>query len=92
MGEDRSVPVVVIILYGLWAWVGCTIVAGWALMWADVPYMAQMLGFTACASSAVAAVAHVRCYFLRVCRLIRVTHGVDEGAPAPTGADLHRIR
>lgn len=89
MGEDRSVPVNILILYGLWSWVLCSIIVGWVLMWSGYTSSAQMLGFTACASSAVAATAHIHCYFKRVCRLIRATYGIER--PEPSG-ELHRIR
>lgn len=36
-----------------------------------------LVGQTACAMSAVAAVVQIRCYSARVCRLIRVTAGIE---------------
>lgn len=49
----------------------------WALGGPDSIYFALLIAETACVTSAVAAVLQIRTYSARVCRLIRVTHGIE---------------
>lgn len=58
---------VVLLLAGAW----------WFGLRADQPLVAQLLAATACATSAVAATAHIRCYAIRVMNLVRVTAGLE---------------
>ncbi len=61
----------------LWTIVISLMVAAWiVLLWGPHP-IAGMLAATGCAMSAVAAVAQIKCYSTSVCRLIRVTNGLQ---------------
>lgn len=61
----------------LWASVVGLMVAAWAVMFAAGDWkMAGMLAATACATGGAAAVLHVRGYFVRLCRVIRVSQGL----------------
>ena len=61
-----------------WVSVGTMIVGMWLALWVGHDPLAQALGFTGCASSAVAAVAQIRRYTCRVMNLIRALHSADE--------------
>lgn len=61
-----------VIAGGLWVTVISLLVAAWVTVIWGPPVIAGMLAATACATSAVAAVAQIRCYSLTVCRNIRV--------------------
>ena len=72
----------------LWTWVGGLLATAWVL--AMIPgqiEFAALLAATACASSALAAVFHIRCFFVRQSQLIRastdrICAGRDEGSPS----------
>ena len=49
----------------------------WALGDEAHIHFAVLTAETACVLSAVAAVMHLRCYAARICRLIRVTNGLE---------------
>ena len=73
----------------LWTWVGGLLVAAWfvALLAPGDIEFAALLAATACASSALAAVFHIRCFFVRQSHLIRastdrICAGRDEGSPS----------
>jgi len=76
--HDSTVQLSRVIATALWTCVGILLAAAWILIlflpsaWA----IAGMLGGTACATSAAAAVAHIRCYSARICSLIRATSGM----------------
>ena len=49
----------------------------WAVGGPENIHIVLLTSQTACALSAVAAVLHLRCYAARICRLIRVTAGMQ---------------
>lgn len=87
MTDGRSIPLTTFINTALWGLVLAVIIAGWICMIAGQHFVAQMLGFSACALSAVAATSTIRSYVARTQQLIRAAHGFD----GPNGADLHTI-
>lgn len=88
--HDNSIPTSRVITGALWTWVILVLLAAWIVFAVGYHELAAMLGLTACASSAAAATAQIRCYTLRVCALLRVTAGLD-GGDAPT-VQLHPLR
>lgn len=68
-----------VVVVALWVAVGLFAVSGWAAMFLapDGWRWAVMLATTACATSAVAAVFHIKLYVTRVCSLIRAASGLD---------------
>lgn len=79
--HDSQVSASKVITAVLWVWTGAILAAAWTVWVFDQKDLSAMFGFTACASSAVAATSQIRCYTLRVCGLLRVVHGLDESAP-----------
>lgn len=80
--HDSQVSASKVITAALWTWVGAVMVAAWIVWLNDLHELAVMFGFTACASSAVAATSSVRCYSLRVCGFLRMIHGLDGQPPS----------
>lgn len=69
-----------------WAAVVGFIVAAWAVFLGGENWpLAGMLAFSACATSAAAAVLHVRGYFVRLCRVVRLTNGLGQDEPVLSG-------
>lgn len=54
----------------------------WILGGPEHAYFALLVAETACATSAVAAVLHLRCYSARICRLVRVANGLERPGDA----------
>lgn len=77
MNDDPRLSYGAITTAALWLWVVMALMGAWTAWLVGRHEFAVMLGFTACASSAVAATAHIRCYAARVCRLIRVMGGLN---------------
>lgn len=70
----------------LWIVVGGLMSAAWVVfLLSDLWKVAGMLALTACATGGTAAVLHVRGYFARICRLIRVTSGLPDRESAMSG-------
>lgn len=65
---DRSVGMGCVVAYGLWTLVVLLLAAAW-LLFDDV--IAQHLAWTALATSAAAATATIRCYFVNANKLLR---------------------
>ena len=86
--RDGQVPTSKIITFVLWAWTGFVLIGAWAAWLAGRHELAAMVGFTACASSAVAATSQIRCYTLRVCGLLRIVGSLD----GPHQAELRPLR
>lgn len=78
--HDSSISVSKVITAALWAWVVMVLLAAWTAWLFGHHELAAMLGLTACASSAAAATAHIRCYMVRTCGLLRAVSD-HEGAP-----------
>lgn len=78
MNDERFFPAGAIVAACIWAWVVLLLCAAWASWLLGGPHnLPILLGLTACASSAAAATAHIRCYSVRLCTLIRVTGGLQ---------------
>lgn len=82
---------------GLWLVVLVTMSTAWAVMLInpDAWRVAGMLGLTSAAMSGVAAVFHMRNYYIRIARLIRATADAREtgwqGNGGTGGTGLHRV-
>ena len=76
--HDRSISTSHLITAALWAWVFLLFVAAWATWYFETTGdLWMMLAFTGCASSALAATAQIRCYSLRICKLMRAANGLE---------------
>lgn len=71
MTDTRVIPLSRIIVTSLWGAVLGLIVAMWGTMLAHSHGATHSLGYTACVLSAVATVAHIRCYAIRVLDVVR---------------------
>lgn len=72
----------------LWGAVVGLIIAAWATLLTGRDELTPVLGYTACALSAVAAVAHIRGYFTRVLNVIRALNGSETGGER----EVHPLR
>lgn len=66
--------------FALWAFTLFVLVCSWSLwavVGADIHHLPILFGESACVLSAAAAVAQIRCYVARVCRLLRITAGLQ---------------
>lgn len=72
MHEGTPVNMGELVKWGLSTTVALLMAAAWIAWFAGTESAWMMLGLTACATSAAAAVAHVRCYAVRICDLVRV--------------------
>lgn len=78
MNEGRAISMGTVVTGCLWAWVAALLLASWGTwLLSDHTTLPILLGLTACASSAAAATAQVRCYAVRLCRVVRVTGGLQ---------------
>lgn len=87
MNEVKSVPLVTVALYALWAWTLLTLIICWVMFAGGHINIGRSLGFTACVSSAVAVAVTNRWCTSRVCRLMRVLNSSE----SPRGPELHRV-
>ena len=85
---DTKTSKALVIAYALWAVTALLLAQGWVLLALDYWRPAVMMGLTGCAMSAVAAVAHIRSFSIRVLTVIRRLHGID-GDHEPQG--LRRV-
>lgn len=71
-----------VITLAAWGVVVALMLSGWVTMVATPEHwkVAGMLAATACASSALAATLHIKCYAVRLSCLMRATSGLREGA------------
>ena len=76
---DRTTSKAIVWAYGLWAAVGVTLAQSWLALALHAPWVAVMLGLTACVFSAIAATAHIRCFAIRVMSTVRRLHGIEDG-------------
>lgn len=67
-----------VIAAALWIWVTILLATGWTMVLApgERPQLAMGFFSTACATSALAAVLHIRCYFVRLGQLVRANNRV----------------
>lgn len=80
MNDEPQYSRGVVVTAAAWLATGMLLLVAW-LAWAMGPvenvHFAVLVAETACVVSAVAAVAHLRCYAARICRLIRVTSALE---------------
>lgn len=67
-----------LITLALWTWTLTVLAAAWVAFALGHLGLFHALGFTACASSAVAATAQIRCYAVNLCTQIRAAGLVNE--------------
>lgn len=75
--HDTAVSLNRIVLPALWGAVISLVAASWVTMLTGHHGLTHVLGYTACTLSAVAAVAHIRCYAVRAVNVIRILVGVE---------------
>lgn len=78
---DRSLSTCTTATYALWSLVAIGLGATTLSLWENHDRLAAGLGLATCIITALAVVATVRYFTLRVCGLIRIVHGL-EGARA----------
>ena len=90
--HDGSIPTSRLVKAALWTITSSLLIGAWLTAYLIGWREAQLLGYTACVSSAAAAVAHIRCYMLRMSALIKL-YGrmLEEGASRGTGSGLRSI-
>lgn len=80
MNDDPQYSRGVVVAGVWWAVTALMLLVAWAV-WViggqTHIFTAVLIAETACVFSAVAAVAHLRCYAARICRLVRVTGGLQ---------------
>lgn len=91
MNEDSTaIPLPIVIAYTLWTLVVVTLLATWILMAVEQDRVAIIMGLTSGVIAPAAAACTVRCYFVRLSSLVRITSGLN-GAQGPVIAELHTI-
>lgn len=75
--NDRKTSTCTVVAYALWTTAALLLAAAWGMCLAGLYHRATLLGLTACAVSAVAAVAHVRCFAIRLSCIVRRLWGVE---------------
>jgi hypothetical protein len=77
-----------------WAVVVLLMAAAWTVVLFDHDHWPEglMLGFSSCATSAVAGVLHIRSYMVRMCALIRAAHRTDLSERDSEQLGLHPVR
>lgn len=75
--EDGTISTCRAVAGVLWTAVISLMVAAWVVLLWGPHEIAAILAATGCCMSAVAAVAQIKCYSTSVCRLIRVTNGLQ---------------
>lgn len=88
MNDTTVVSLSRIILTALWATVFILVAASWVMMLTGHSGVTHALGYTACTLSAVAAVAHIRCYAVRGLGVIRAI----EDARRREAGSIHPVR
>ena len=78
MNDGKTWSAMAVVTYAAWAMVFALIGGMWVAVGIGHPGTAQVLGFTGCSTSAVAAVLQIRRYTCRVMAMIRALHGPDE--------------
>jgi hypothetical protein len=69
--QDAHVPISRVLTYAAWIFTTLLLGAAWLSYWSNEHRLGEMLGYTACVGSAVAAVLHIRCFVLRAMALMR---------------------
>lgn len=87
--NERTTSTDMVVAGIAWTVVVLLLTSGWLLLGAGNWQVGLMLGLTACAASAFAAVRHIRCYTVRLCALVRNCAGLVD---SQDGASLHSLR
>ena len=69
--NDSSISLSKLVTLALWAWTLGTLGFVWVALWLHHNGLMHAFGFTACASSAVAATAQIRRYSLALCAVMK---------------------
>jgi hypothetical protein len=77
MSDEKSVPIISVVVYALWVFTSCWLVAGWACLATGEDHLALMLAMTAIMFAAIAATVTVSTFALRTQTLIRIANGLD---------------
>lgn len=87
MNDEPRFSTYSVIAMTCWVATGLLLAVAWvSWMVGGEPYVAILVAETACVGSAVAAVAHIRVYVARLCRVIRVGSGLQ--SPSADVRDL----
>jgi len=78
MLDDGTVSMTKVVMAAMWTLVVALGLTSWGLGIAGEWNWAFLVGLTGCATSAAAAVAHIRCYALRVCALVKASGAITE--------------
>lgn len=90
--HDSSISASKVVTAALWAWVAGLFIGAW-VTWAVSDHdVWMMLALTGCASSALAATAHIRSFSLQICALVRVIGGLECADRSEDGNRLHLLR
>lgn len=84
--HDTAIPASRLITIALWTASVVVLVISWVVWLRGNQSLAVMIGTTAIIIVAAAAVSQIRCYQLRICRLVRMVGGLE-----PTRSDLHAV-
>lgn len=90
--HEGSVSVPKLVATAWWLVVAGLLIAAWVTFAIGPEHPWQMLGLTACVASAVAAVAQVRCYAVRITNVIRLANGLDAASKPERGLGLYAVR
>ena len=80
--NDPTISLSRIVTSSAWSITAGLIGGAWATYFVGDDGVTQLLGYTGCGMSAVAATLNVRCYAMRLSRLVRVTNGLTD-SPRP---------
>ena len=83
MMDDSLISATKVVMWLLWGLVVALLAAAWVVGMQGHTTVAGLLGMTACATSAAAAVAHIRLYSMSVCAQLRVMRAeLDRARPS----------
>lgn len=91
MNEGQQHSTMAVATWVAWGVVGVLIVGLWVSLWQGSEPVAQACGFTACASSAIAATLHIRRFTCRTQTLMR-TLLMRDAARSLDSEGLHPVR
>lgn len=92
MNESRTIHVSTIVVACLWATSFVGVGIGWMLVISGHPRAAMMVGFTDMVVVALAVVATLRLYTIRISSMIRALHGIDQGGSGFDLGNIERLR
>lgn len=89
--HDSSISTTRLFATVAWITVACFMVAAWTTWLAGTDHVWALLGLTGCACSAIAAVAHIHCYAMRLAHLVRVANGLGAEPRPPRRFGLRSV-